>query len=142
MHMARDGTIDPELKKGNTLSIEGWIWDTTGLPDPESIDAIGKSGWKSGDVIVKISDLEKLGFVSVNKPSECESCEGRTMEDPFKCSVAFEIKQLIGRHSGMDGKTNQMEIKVTRCHHKDRVNKDAAWKKKVIKDATKETENK
>lgn len=137
MNMAKDGTIDPELTKDNIIHVEGWIWNTDGLPHSDDIAGIGKSGWKSGMVIVKISDLEQLGFKKFG-PGEwgqCQDCPGRTMEMPFNCSVANEIEHLVGQHSGLK---NRMEIQVTKCHHKDRVIKDAVWKQKVIDDAKKQ----
>jgi len=86
--MAKDGTIDEELTRENTISIEGFIWNTEGLPHPDSIEGIGKSGWRSGMVKVKISDLEKMGFI--RKPEEpahsffLESIDSEIMEDSYE----------------------------------------------------------
>lgn len=75
--MDKDEMIDKGLTKDNVLTIEGYVWDP---PNEEQIKEAGgilelddMSGWRSGHVLVKISDLERLGYVKAH----CEACHNQ-----------------------------------------------------------------
>ena len=115
-----------DLTKENTVTIGAFVWDTKGLYDEES-------PWKSGNVIVKISDLESLGFTK-EKQDQCADCPGRTMPMPFTCHIPESAQDVIGQHSGAE---NKMEIMITKCHHKARVTKAAPQNRDIIEEANK-----
>ena len=55
----------------------------------------------------------------------CDGCPGSTNPLLSRCSIYTEINQMKRMHSGLDGIQNQMQIKVTECHHKARMLKEA-----------------
>ena len=80
---------------------------------------------------------DELGTMVEEVEDQCEDCPGRTMKEPFGCCIPPELKQIIGRHSGLK---NQMEIIVTKCHHKERVIADAPRKRKMLDELRERTE--
>lgn len=142
--MARDGTIDKELRKDNVIQVEGWVWNTDGLPHPDSAEGIRKSGWRSGMVTVKIPDLAALGYIRVPSGDidQCADCPGRTIQPPFRCGIPEQLDSIVNHHSGTK---KRMEIPVLKCHHKERVIKEAPRNQQILDEMAKkfpEEENK
>jgi len=65
---------------------------------------------------------------------QCSDCPGRTISPPFNCSIPPELERVVRCHSGSEKK---MEIVVLRCHHKDRVIKDAPRNREIIEEINK-----
>lgn len=93
--------MDDELTKENTITIEGFVWDTQGAPDPDSSDAKDYSCWRGGNVIVKISDLEMISFKKekqLTKEEEAEAFERRETADRKEANeLAKEGTQVEAR---------------------------------------------